>query len=117
MLRVKKIVTTMCLLWTAGILSYAIPGYGQALGELLYSTHCVACHTKIIHWREKTLATDWHSLKSQVHRWQSNIGLDWSEDEITDVTRYLNAAYYHFPVTDKQDLSESNTSYQNAISR
>jgi len=107
----------MCLIWTAGTLSYAIPGYGQALGELLYSTHCVACHTKIIHWREKSLATDWHSLKSQVHRWQSNIGLDWSEGEITDVTRYLNEAYYHFPVTDKQDLSESNTSYQNAISK
>ena len=108
MLRVKKLVMIVCLLWTAGTLAYAAPGYSQPLGESLYSTHCVACHNKVIHWREKRLATDWHSLKYQVRRWQSNIGLDWSEDEITDVTRYLNGAYYHFPATDKQDLTESN---------
>lgn len=111
MLRVKKLAMTIGLLWATCTLAHAQPGYGEMRGELLYSTHCSTCHTAIIHWREKTLATDWRSLKDQVRRWQSNIGLGWNEDEITDVTRYLNTAYYHFPVTDKKDLSEGNKSH------
>jgi mono/diheme cytochrome c family protein len=67
-------------------------------GELLYSTHCIACHTTQIHWRDKKLATDWTSLQSQVRRWQGVSGLGWSEDDITQVVRYLNTHYYHYPV-------------------
>ncbi len=113
MLKTKKLVITLYLLWAAGSLAYASPGHSQTRGELLYSTHCITCHTATIHWREKTLATDWHSLKFQVRRWQSNIELGWSEDEITDVTHYLNEIYYHFSVTDKQILTENenNTPY------
>lgn len=69
----------------------------ETRGELLYSTHCAACHTSEIHWREKRLATDLDSLKFQVRRWQASIGLVWTEDEIIDVVGYLNAAYYGFP--------------------
>jgi mono/diheme cytochrome c family protein len=111
MLRTKKLVMTLCLLWAAGALVYASSGYSQTRGELLYSTHCITCHTTIIHWREKTLATDWHSLKTQVRRWQSTIGIGWSEDEITDVTRYLNEVYYHFSATENQTLTESDNPY------
>jgi len=101
-------------LWAAGSLAYASPGQSQTRGEVLYSTHCITCHTTIIHWREKTLSTDWHSLKFQVWRWQSNIELGWSEDEIIDVSRYLNEVYYHFSATDKQTLTESDNTYQDS---
>jgi hypothetical protein len=70
--------------------------------ELLYSTHCVSCHTTQIHWRDKRLAKDWTSLKAQVRRWQSNVGLNWSDDEIVAVARRLNALYYHYPQTADQ---------------
>lgn len=75
----------------------------ETRGELLYSTHCNACHTSKVHWREKKLVKDWRSLKTQVRRWQANADLGWSEEEITDATRYLNAAYYHFPTNGKKD--------------
>ena len=65
-------------------------------GELLYSTHCIACHTKEIHWREQKLATDWTGLVRQVRRWAENTGLAWSDEEVADVARYLNGAYYRF---------------------
>ena len=68
-------------------------------GELLYSTHCIACHTTQVHWREQTLAKDWASLTQQVDRWAKNTGLSWSREEIVDVSRYLNTLYYHFEVT------------------
>jgi hypothetical protein len=45
-------------------------------------------------------------LKAQVRRWQLNVGLGWNEDEVTDVTRYLNDAYYNFTITDKRDLTQ-----------
>ncbi len=85
---------------------YAQTEKGGGLGELLYSTHCSTCHAVEIHWRAKSLSSDWSSLKAQVRRWQLNIGLGWSEDEVTDVTRYLNDAYYNFTVTDKRDLTQ-----------
>jgi mono/diheme cytochrome c family protein len=69
----------------------------SARGELLYTTHCIACHSAEVHWRDRRLAGDWESLTAQVARWQSNAGLGWSRDEILDVVRYLNATYYRFP--------------------
>lgn len=66
-------------------------------GELLYDTHCVACHTTQMHWRDQRLATDWNTLGAQVRRWQESVRLNWNEDDITAVTSYLNRLYYHFP--------------------
>ncbi len=65
-------------------------------GELLYSKHCAACHSTQIHWRDKKAVKDWASLKAQVRRWQRIGSLSWSDDEIEQVARYLNASYYHY---------------------
>ena len=111
MLGARKLIIAACLaLLGVCPLAHAQPGQGETRGELLYSAHCSTCHAAEIHWRAKTLATDWRSLEAQVRRWQGNIGLGWSEDEITDVTRYLNTAYYHFPATDKKDLTQGSKS-------
>ena len=67
-------------------------------GELLYATHCIGCHSTQVHWREKKLATDWGKLLAQVQRWQANANLGWSEDEIFEVARYLNALFYRLPM-------------------
>ena len=93
----------LCLLST--FVFGALPVAGQptpsdARGELLYSTHCVSCHSAQVHWRDKKLATDWPSLRAQVRRWQSNIGMSWTEDDIVAVARYLNVRYYRFAAQD-----------------
>ena len=69
----------------------------QTRGELLYSTHCVSCHTTQMHWRNDRQAFDWDSLRLQVRRWQTNTGLTWTEADITEVSRYLNATIYNYP--------------------
>jgi mono/diheme cytochrome c family protein len=69
-------------------------------GELLYSTHCIACHNTQIHWREKKLVTDWTSLKSEIQRWQGISALEWNNADIEDVARYLNTVFYHYPTSD-----------------
>ena len=66
-------------------------------GVMLYQTHCIACHDTQVHWRERHLATDWSSLAAQVRRWQANTGQNWTDDDIDEVARYLNATIYRFP--------------------
>ena len=79
-----------------------MPRSEASLGERLYSTHCMTCHTSQVHWRDKRIAKDWEGLVAQVRRWQSNIGLDWEEEGVLEVARYLNSRYYHFAEKDKQ---------------
>lgn len=82
------------------------PDPAGSRAELLYSTHCVTCHTAQIHWRDGKLATNWASLEAQVRRWQTNIGLRWTDADVAEVTRYLNRRYYRFPEAARQ-LSRS----------
>ena len=67
----------------------------QSRGELLYTTHCIACQAAQVHWRDKKLVTDWASLKAQVQRWQQVNALGWSPADVVDVARYLNDVIYH----------------------
>ncbi|MEO6958919.1 MAG: cytochrome C [Burkholderiaceae bacterium] len=69
-------------------------------GELLYSTHCIACHSTQVHWRDKKLVTDQDSLQAEVRRWQKISRLGWDDNDIEEVAQYLNARYYHYPASD-----------------
>lgn len=69
-------------------------------GELLYSTYCVVCHNTRVHWRDKKLSTDGTSLQAEVNRWQEISGLEWGEDDVVAVARYLNHLYYSYPSLD-----------------
>ena len=76
-----------------------LPARAESRGELLYSTHCIACHTTQMHWRDQRLATDWASLKALVRRWQGVAQLGWNDDDIVEVARHLNERIYRFPQT------------------
>lgn len=75
-------------------------------GELLYTTHCIACHNSQMHWRDQRLATDWASLRAQVRRWQGVANLGWSDDDIREVTRHLNDRIYRFPIEADKVVSQ-----------
>src|SRR5690606_1071073 len=66
-------------------------------GQLLYTTHCIECHTAQMHWRAGRLARDWDGLRAQVTRWQATGALNWTPADIDAVTRYLNETIYRFP--------------------
>jgi len=78
----------------------AQPVESPSRGQLLYETHCIACHSSKVHWRAKKLALDWTSLKTQVRRWQAVQALGWSDADITDVASYLNILYYRYATPD-----------------
>lgn len=80
------------------------PADALVRGKLLYTTHCISCHAVEIHWRDKKLVNSWSDLKIQVQRWQQTAGLEWSSDDIEQVSAYLNEAYYHLPDAGKIGL-------------
>lgn len=72
-------------------------GAAPSRGQLLYETHCIACHTTQMHWREQKTAKDWPGLRRIVRRWQGELQLRWTDADIDEVARYLNRRYYRHP--------------------
>jgi mono/diheme cytochrome c family protein len=79
---------------------------GELEGELLYSTHCLACHTEQVHWRQNSLVKDWTTLRTQIERWQTNIGQKWTREQISDVAKYLNTSFYKLAPADQALLKK-----------
>jgi len=75
-----------------------VPQPPPTRGRLLYETHCIACHNSQMHWRDARVVRDWAGLVVQVRIWQERAKLQWSEDDIREVARHLNAAIYRLPV-------------------
>jgi mono/diheme cytochrome c family protein len=82
---------------SASVQAQTTPESVSSRGELLYSTHCIECHTTQIHWRANRRAVDWETLKFQVRRWQGVLNLNWTEADADDVAHYLNDTIYRFP--------------------
>ncbi len=94
----------LVLLWillVAIAKSQAAPMQSVSRGEMLYSTHCIACHNAQIHLRDKKLARDWTTLQEEVRRWQKFTNLGWSSEDVNVVSQYLNTLYYRYPVEEK----------------
>lgn len=89
--------STLALLFVlSGSFAAAAEPLRESTGELLYSTHCIACHNSQIHWRDKKLAGNWNELRWEVNRWQKLSALGWSDADISAVTLYLNTLYYRY---------------------
>ena len=92
----RRVSLFACSVLASALAALGAPVQAQSRGELLYATHCIACHTSQMHWRDRKLATDWTTLEQQVRRWQAIALLRWSDDDIVEVTRYLNQSFYRF---------------------
>jgi hypothetical protein len=92
----RRSATTWLGIVLAGLFAPSCAAWAQSRGELLYTTHCIACHSTQVHWREQRRATDLASLTEQVRYWQGRALLSWTEDDIAEVTRYLNQRIYRF---------------------
>lgn len=72
-------------------------------GRLLYANHCTSCHASTLHVRDQRKIKNPAEMRAMILRWSGELKLNWSENELADVYRYLNNRYYKFPV-DKQAL-------------
>jgi mono/diheme cytochrome c family protein len=62
----------------------------------LYDQHCIACHGPEIYTRAERKVTSLTGLERQVQRCELALGLKWFDEDIADMTEFLNEHYYHF---------------------
>jgi len=67
-------------------------------GQALYENHCRLCHESWAHQREGSHITTLQSLRERVAAWSIHSGLGWGDDEVDDVTDYLNRNFYRLTV-------------------
>jgi cytochrome c5 len=65
-------------------------------GQQLYENHCMGCHESLVHIRSTQSARSYRDLHERVAHWARYMKLPWSEEEVGDVARYLEGAYYRF---------------------
>ena len=63
-------------------------------GRALYENHCQSCHESLAHTRDNRVVRTVEGLRQRVWSWSVHSGLNWTDDEIDDVTRYLNRRFY-----------------------
>jgi mono/diheme cytochrome c family protein len=92
---------SLCLaaaLWASGTLlaSSGVQAQNPERGRLLYENHCEQCHSEQIHGRSGRIVHTPEELRAVVRRWQSQQHLNWSDEDIEDVARYLGTMRYGF---------------------
>jgi len=87
-----QIFTFTCLL-AAGILP---AGAMADNGATLHQDNCTSCHDDGVYTRKDRRVTSMAGLKKQVQRCELSLGLKWFDEDVDDVTNYLNTTYYKF---------------------
>lgn len=84
-------ITVIC-----GVLIYSSPliSAEPERGQMLYENHCQSCHDSWVHTRAERQVTSISELQRRVSSWSIHIGLNWSNEEINDVTDYLSRHFY-----------------------
>ena len=90
-----KCLLPICLIGGAEVLAAEPPSVERGL--LLYENHCIVCHTAKVHGRIPPLPIDRKELRLIVAYWVKNEKLPWMDQEIEDVTHYLDITHYRLP--------------------
>jgi len=72
-------------------------------GKELHDSNCTSCHISIqggdgtgIYTRENKRIETYPALIKQVKRCRDSLGVQWPENHINDVVKYLNTSFYKF---------------------
>ena len=75
----------------------AAPASEPGAGERLHAEHCSRCHDSGIYLRQDRLVRSYTQLRERVQQCQLANDLLWFDEEVDQVTGFLNRQYYHFP--------------------
>ncbi len=67
-------------------------------GQTLHKGHCTRCHDTEIYTRPDRIVNNLEELKNRVQQCELTIELAWFEEEVNDVTEYLNSYFYKFGI-------------------
>jgi stalled ribosome rescue protein Dom34 len=79
-------------------IAIALPTQASAGEDIadLYQFNCISCHGAEVYTRTDRKVTSLEGLDRQVRRCELALGLKWFDEEIADMTGYLNTHYYKF---------------------
>jgi hypothetical protein len=79
-------------------IAIALPTQASAGEDIadLYQSNCISCHGAEVYTRTDRKVTSLEGLDRQVRRCELALGLKWFDEEIADMTGYLNTHYYKF---------------------
>jgi len=85
------------------LVSLCLAGASQTLlaadiknGKQLQQKNCMSCHDDGMYTRDERRVTNMPALRTQVQRCETTLGLTWFDEEVDDVTAYLNKSFYKF---------------------
>ncbi len=90
------LLTSLC---TVLVLPQAIAEEQFDRGQALYEHHCMSCHESWAHTREGRHVRTISELRARTEAWSIHSRLDWSAEEVNDVTDYLNRTFYQLEQT------------------
>lgn len=67
-----------------------------AEGKKVHNAHCTSCHTDSVYTRKGRHVTNVQGLTQQVNACGHQIGVTLSQEQMSNLTKYLNATYYKF---------------------
>jgi len=65
-------------------------------GKQLQQKNCMSCHDNGMYTRDERRVKNLSALRTQVQRCETTLGLTWFDEEVDDVTAYLNKSFYKF---------------------
>jgi len=84
-------ITTIALFFSTTALSA-----NRNHGEQLHMESCTGCHDSSVYTRSNRRVQSLAKLGSQVRFCKDNLGITWFDDEVDNVTHYLNQDFYKF---------------------
>lgn len=67
-------------------------------GKQLHDENCTRCHQAEIYSRDDRIVHDVEQLKRRVALCEQSVELLWFEEEVNDVSAYLNTYFYQFGI-------------------
>jgi mono/diheme cytochrome c family protein len=78
------------------LLSLPVQAVDIENGKILHNENCVRCHNESQYTRENRIVNNLDELRTRISDCEIMAELTWFDEEIDDVTAYLNNAFYHF---------------------
>lgn len=72
-------------------------GFDAHPGKTLHDANCISCHDAKVYTRPERKILDYTQLAAQVRRCDANLGSRLFDEDLAQITDYLNQAYYKYP--------------------
>ena len=96
MKHIKLTATLSALIFAALSIPMASAAGNIENGKNLYQRGCTACHDTSVHSRPDRIVHSFGSLVNRVRACDAQVSTGFTDQQISDITEYLNAEFYKF---------------------